>query len=78
MENLESLKYLLTFEFHRKLKPSNAEGVPQVHGFSDGGEKAYGTAIFLRWESSDGTYCCIPVMVKSFVAPLETRTIPKL
>ena len=50
LENLESLKYLLSFEFHRKFKPSNAVGVPQLHGFYDGGEKAYSAAIFLKWE----------------------------
>ena len=46
MENVQAMNHLLTFEFDRKLKPSNA---PEVHGFSDGGEQAYGAVIFLRW-----------------------------
>jgi len=48
MENVQTMNHLLAFEFDRKLKPSHAVGVPQVHGFCDGGEKAYGEVIFLR------------------------------
>ena len=50
---------------------------PQVHGFSDGGECAYGASIFLRGEMSDGTSCVL-VITKSFVAPLKKRIIPRL
>ena len=71
-------EYLLAFEFDRKLKPSHAVGVPQVQGFCDGGEKAYGAVIFLRWELKNGSYKCVPVLIKSFVAPLKKKTIPRL
>ena len=46
-ENVQIMNYLLAFEFDRKLKPSHAVGVPQVHGFCDGGEKTYDAVIFL-------------------------------
>ena len=78
MENLQAMNHLLTVEFDCKLKPSHAIGVPQIHGFCDGGEKAYGAVIFLQWELKNGSYKCIPVLVKSFVAPLKRKTIPRL
>ena len=49
-ENVQTMNHLLAFEFDRKLKPSHAVGVPQVHGFCDGGEKACNAVTFLRWE----------------------------
>ena len=78
IENVESMNQLLTFEFDRKLKLSNAVGNPEVHGFSDGGEQAFGGVIFLRWELDDGSYRCVAVMVKPFVAPLKKKSIPRL
>ena len=78
MKNIQVLNQLLKFEFSRKLKPDNAVGLPEIHGFCDGGEKAYGSAIFLRWKLTDGSYSCIPLMVKAFVAPLKKKSIPRL
>ena len=75
------MNHILTFEFDRKFKPTNAVGTPQVHGFSDGGETgelAYGAVIFSRWELSDGTYSCVPVITKPFVDPLRRRLFPNL
>ena len=40
IENAQTINHLLAFEYDRKLKPSHAIGLPQVHGFCDGGEKA--------------------------------------
>ena len=77
-ENAEAMNQLLTFEFDRKLKPVDAVGEPQVHGFADGTELGYGAVIFLRWELLSGEYRCEPVMVKPFVAPLKKKTIPRL
>ena len=77
-ENLEVMNHLLTFEYDRQLKPTNAVGSPEVHGFSDGGELAYGAVIFLRWKLEDGSYQCVPVMIKPFVAPLKKKSIPRL
>ena len=78
LENVQSRNDLLSFHFVRKLKPSNAVGVPQIHGFFDGGEQAYGAVIFLRWKLAGGNYCCVPVMIKAFVAPLKKKSIPRL
>jgi len=77
-ENTQTMNNLLQFDFDRQLKPTNAVGEPEVHGFSDAGELAYGAVIFLRWLLSDGTYRCVPIMVKSFVAPLKKKSIPRL
>ena len=78
LENIQSINHLLSFQFDRKLKPSSVVGVPQIHGFSDGGEQAYGAVIFLRWKLASGNYCCVPVMTKAFVAPLKKKSIPRL
>jgi len=53
-------------------------GVPQIHGFSDGGEQAYGAVIFLRWKLAGGDYRCVLVLIKAFVAPLKKKSIPRL
>ena len=52
--------------------------VHQIHGFSDGGEQAYGAVIFLRWKRASGNYCCFPVKTKAFVAPLKKKSISRL
>ena len=49
-EIVKTMDYLLAFEFDRKLKPSHAIGVPQVHGFCDGGKKACRAVLLLHWE----------------------------
>ena len=77
-ENLKMMNHLLTLQFDRKLKPSDAIGQPQIHGFSDAGEQAYGAVIFLRWELRDGSFCCVPVLIKPFVAPVKRKSIPRL
>jgi hypothetical protein len=63
IENVQSMNQLLMFELDRKLKPNNAIGSPEVHGFSDGGEQAFGGVIYLRWKLDDGSYRCVAVDV---------------
>jgi hypothetical protein len=77
-ENLKIMNHLLTLQFDRKLKPSDAIGPPQIHGFSDAGEQAYGAVIFLRWELEDGSFYCVSVIIKPFVAPVKKKSIPRL
>ena len=77
-KNVEVLNKISTFEFRRELKPKQAVGHPEIHGFSDGGEKAYGAVVFLRWKLSDETFSCIPLMIKAFVAPLKKKSVPRL
>ena len=78
MERVQAMNHLLTVEFDRKLKQSQAIGVPQIHGFCDGGKKAYGAFIFLRWEIRNGSHKFVAVSFKSFVTPLKRKTIPRL
>ena len=78
IRNIQILNQLLTYEFDRKLKPDNAVGFPEIHGFCDGGEKAYGAVVFLRWKLANSNYFCVPLMVKAFVAPLKKKSIPRL
>ena len=75
--NVQVLNQLLKYEFKRKLKPDNAVGMPEIHGFCDAGEKAYGSAMFLRWKLDDGSYTCVQLMVKAFVSLLK-KSIPRL
>ena len=51
--------------------------MPEIHGFCDAGEKAYGSAMFLRWKLDDGSYTCVQLMVKAFVSLLK-KSIPRL
>ena len=76
MEDVQVLNQLHKLEFSRNSNPDNAVGLPEIYGFCDGGEKAYGSAIFLRWKLADGSYSCILLMVKAFVAPLKKSPCP--
>ena len=78
MENVQVLNKLLKLEFSRKLNPDNAVGLPEIHGFCNGGERAYGSAIFLRWKLADGNYSGILLMVKALVAPLKKKSVLRL
>ena len=78
IENFQILNKVPNLQFNRKIKPDNAVDEPEVHGFCDAGELAYGAVIFLRWKCEDGSYRLIPIMVKGFVAPLRKKSIPRL
>ena len=77
-ENLKTMNSLLSLEFDRKLKPTNANAPPEIHGFYDAGDQAYGAVLFLRWELIDGSFVCVPVIIKAFVAPAKKKSIPRL
>ena len=57
------------------LKPKRVTGPPQLHAFSDGGEDAYGSCVFIRWPMVCGIEIRF-VTVKAFVAPLMRKTTP--
>ncbi|XP_028408205.1 uncharacterized protein LOC114530784 [Dendronephthya gigantea] len=78
IDNFQVLNEVPNIQFNRKLKPDNAVDKPEIHGFCDAGELAYGAVIFLRWKCEDGSYSFIPIMVKAFVAPLRKKSIPRL
>ena len=76
-ENLAEMEKLFSFQTQRCLKPDGVIGLPQLHGFSDGGDKAFGACIFLRWETTTGVQLRF-VSAKSYVAPLKHKTTPRL
>ena len=45
-KKIQTMNHLLAFEFDQELKLIQVTGVPQVHGFFDGGEQAYGCSHF--------------------------------
>ena len=71
IDNFQVLNEVPNLQFNRKIKPDNAVDKPEIHGFCDAGELAYGAVIFLRWKCEDGGYSCIPIMVKAFVAEIH-------
>ena len=68
-QNVEEMNKLTDVELDRCLKPSTAKGNPQLHSFSDAGNRGFGTCIFLRWET-EGRVELTFVAAKAFVAPL--------
>ena len=76
-KNVQVLNQRCKYEYKRKLKPNNAVGMPEIPGFCDAGEKAYGSAMFLRWKLDDESYTCVQPMVKAFVSLLK-KSIPRL
>nr|XP_039264546.1 uncharacterized protein LOC120340370 [Styela clava] len=51
--NVQEMSKLAQVSTPRCLKPENTTGPPQLHAFSDGGDLAYGTCVFLRWPTTD-------------------------
>ena len=76
-ENINEMQKLLNFKLTRCLKPEAVMGSPQLHGFSDGGDDAYGTCVFIRWPTTAGVKIML-VAAKAFVAPLKHKTTPRL
>ncbi|XP_058456703.1 uncharacterized protein LOC131434070 [Malaya genurostris] len=52
-------------------------GSLQLHTFTDASQDAYGTAVYLRVETTEGPICSL-VMSKSKVSPLQHMSIPRL
>ena len=61
----------------RSLTPALPQGPPEIHGFSDGGEQAYGAIIWLRWPAKEHRILRF-VAAKSYVAPLKKKSISRL
>ena len=70
LEFLKSLLSLRDVQFPRSLWPDGeVKGLPILIIFSDGSEKAYGAAAYIRWELADAGYWSRLIMVKSKIAP---------
>ena len=75
--NVRLIEKLENIVLKRCMRPANATGPPQLHAFSDGGDLAFGTCVFLRWPTSSGIKIVF-VAAKAFVAPLKLKTVPRL
>ncbi|XP_037929892.1 uncharacterized protein LOC119664680 [Teleopsis dalmanni] len=49
----------------------------QIHGFADASVRAYGCCLYVRCETSNGFKCEL-LTAKSKVAPLKTKSLPRL
>ena len=75
--HFEQMMNLRDLEFTRCLKPKGVVGLPQLHAFSDGGNDAFGTCVFIRWNTESGIKISF-VTAKAFVAPSKRKTIPRV
>lgn len=63
----------------RYLSESNSPVVErQLHGFSDASEKAFGAAVYVRWQHQDNSITVTLLIAKARVKPVKRRTIPQL
>ena len=76
--NVQVLDQLLKYEFSRKLKTDDSVELPEIHKFSDVGEKAYGSVLFLRWKLTNATYTCTPILVKAFASSLKKKSTTRM
>ena len=51
---INQIHSLNKFKIPRCLKPDGVNGLPQLHAFSDGGNSAYGTCVYIRWPTVSG------------------------
>ncbi len=65
---MKEMKILKEVNTARCLKPENVTGPPQLHTFSDGGEDAFGSFVFIRWPTVYGIEVGF-IAAKAFVVP---------
>ena len=75
VQNMKEMPTLKEINTDKCLKPKRGIGPPQLHAFSDGGEDAYGSCVFIRWPAVCGIEIRF-VAAKAFVAPLKRKTTP--
>lgn len=77
-ENLvEDFHNLPTIKIQRFIRMTNMIEL-QVHGFGDASTKAYGCCLYFRCKDSFGNVVVNLLVSKSRVAPLKTKTLPRL
>ncbi|XP_049305956.1 uncharacterized protein LOC125776615 [Bactrocera dorsalis] len=54
-----------------------SSAICQIHGFSDASIRAYGCCIYIRSQTASGIKCML-LTAKSRVAPLKTKSLPRL
>ena len=75
---MQTMNHLLAFEFDRKLKPSHALGYGKSMDSVLAAKKRTVQLFSFDQKLKNGSYKCVPVLNKSFVAPLKKKTIPRL
>jgi len=71
---LQDLKCL---SIPRKVKPLSDEP-PEIHGFCDASQQAYGACIYIRTRDNQGRWHSQLLCARTRVAPLKEWTIPRL
>ena len=71
------LSTLNGIRFPRCITLENTSEV-QIHGFCDASEKAYGACLYFRSTDSQGIHHGTLICSKSRVAPIKTKSLPKL
>lgn len=74
------LPLLASYEIQRSCRPAPAS-ITQLHFFSDGSERAYGSVVYARYILENGDIYCSPILAKARLTPLKTttfRTIPRI
>ena len=76
--NRQEMTQLFECRISRCLKPEGAAYEPQLLGFSDARNLAYGACCFIRWTVKPSEYAVQFIASKALVAPLKKRSIPRL
>ncbi|XP_008214147.2 uncharacterized protein LOC103317564 [Nasonia vitripennis] len=71
------LSCLPDMSFNRHILTNDANEI-QIHGFSDASETGYGACIYMRSKDTFGNYKITLICSKSRVAPVKTRSLPRL
>ena len=74
----QKLFLLEDLRFPRSLRPSTAVGDPWLIILSDGSDKAYGCAAYVRWNCSDGSVHTQLILSKSRIAPVDKVSTPRM
>ncbi|XP_037823707.1 uncharacterized protein LOC119612057 [Lucilia sericata] len=72
----ENLLKIDSIEIPRFVHTTSSASV-QIHGFSDASIRAYGCCIYIRSSISDNVSCRL-LTAKSKIAPLKTKSLPRL
>lgn len=76
-EYVVQLHFINLMRFPRCITIKNAKEI-QIHGFCDASEKAYGACLYFRSTDYQDNHFCVLICSKTRVAPIKTKTLPKL
>lgn len=78
IELFRQIYQIAELQYDRCLKPKEATGQPALILLSDGSDRAYGFAAYIRWKLQDGSWWCRLIMAKSRIAPLKKLSTPQM